>query len=88
MSALYRSLAAGESPARALQLAQNYLRSLSAETAEVAFQRLTDTPVAAASGLRRGARFGTLDTADTPLAVHNYSHPYHWAPYMLVGISG
>jgi CHAT domain-containing protein len=91
MGELYRRLRAHDTPAEALQAAQNYLRRLNpAEIADaldelkrsvegVGTQGIAPNVVTQARGTRLGRPVGTAP------ASADYRHPYYWAPFILVG---
>jgi CHAT domain-containing protein len=72
MADFYRELRAGKSPAAALQRAQNDLRQLGADQ------------IRARAGQIRGSVRGTVLSVDDRNA-GDYSHPFYWAPFVLVG---
>ncbi len=87
MRHLYQELKAGASPAEALHQAQQYLRQLSPTAIDEALQNmgegLTNTSVAR-NLLMRGKR-GSLDINEPDDRGEDYSHPFYWAPFVLVG---
>lgn len=79
MGEFYRRLQRGATPAAALREAQNDLRGLEAATMRTALARLRQAvqrsgPV----GVRFGASAGQTAATD-------YRHPYHWAPFVVIG---
>jgi CHAT domain-containing protein/tetratricopeptide (TPR) repeat protein len=76
MSAFYRKLTEGSPPVDALRAAQLHVRALGATqaAAELAELRVTVPP-------------GTRDMLDRlpPAPAAGYDHPYHWAPFTLLG---
>lgn len=86
MGAFYRHLRAGQSPARALQAAQHDLRSLSAADMQRELARLRQSLDAAGTAdLQTSTRDLVLpDGAPLDLA-SDYSHPFYWAPFIVVG---
>lgn len=84
MGRFYRHLREGAPPAAALQAAQRELRSLSPAEIEAALQELRQS-LAAPELLPTATRDLVLPQAeplDQPL---DYSHPFYWAPFILVG---
>lgn len=83
MGSFYRHLRAGAPPAAALQAAQTELRSLSPAEIAAALKTL-DQSLAAPDLLPAATRDLLLPAAplDQP---HDYSHPFYWAPFVLVG---
>jgi CHAT domain-containing protein len=91
MGKFYRRLRAGDAAAVALQAAQTYLRNLTPDDIATELAELTSSlekaraeavafqPVAK----ERSARHGR--PAGTSAAPNDYSHPYYWAPFILVG---
>jgi CHAT domain-containing protein len=76
MSRFYRHLRAGATPAAALQAAQNELRSLSAAEIRRELSLLDQPPTDTRDVRIAGA---------APAAAQNYSHPFYWAPFILIG---
>jgi CHAT domain-containing protein len=70
MGAFYDRLGAGEEPAEALRFAQNYLRGLGRDQVQEALAALEDREV--------------IPTEGAP-TVTPFSHPRHWAPFLVVG---
>jgi CHAT domain-containing protein len=89
MGAFYRNLQAGHAPSAALQMAQEFVRTLSAADVNNEIARLEEQLEPARGGTiasliheQRSARLGRpLTGARTA----QYSHPYYWAPFVLVG---
>jgi CHAT domain-containing protein len=71
MEAFYQGLRQGNPAAVALQQAQNHLRSLSPQEVQAERDRVAQA---------RGVVLSLKPHADT-----GYSHPYYWAPFILVG---
>jgi CHAT domain-containing protein len=71
MGEFYRRLKAGAAPAEALREAQRFLHGLSKD------------PVDGAPGAERRVIFGRQGV-QAPVDP-GYSHPYYWAPFVLVG---
>jgi CHAT domain-containing protein len=76
MAAFYRRLAAGTAPVDALRAAQLQVRGLG--VAEAA---------AELAALRAAVPASTRDVFNRmgPVGVAGYDHPYHWAPFVLMG---
>jgi CHAT domain-containing protein len=76
MGEFYRQLRAEKPkpPRVALQAAQNYLRGLDPDQIEEKV-----------AGLRDLARERDLEAECEAPEAEDYSHPYHWAPFVLVG---
>jgi CHAT domain-containing protein len=79
MSEFYRRLQHGATPAAALQEAQNYLRGLEQTTIQTALAQLQESLLRSGPA---GARFGA---SAGPAPERDYSHPYHWAPFVVIG---
>ncbi len=76
----YRYLCDGDFPALALSRAQSWLRSLSRQEAEHERGRLgLDAPRAPRAKQR------DFPQLPRPEAASDYSHPYYWAPFIVVG---
>jgi CHAT domain-containing protein len=73
MGEFYRRLRAHDTPAGALQAAQNYLRRLRPPEIASALKELK----------AHAARHGRLVGRSTVST--DYCHPYYWAPFILVG---
>jgi CHAT domain-containing protein len=76
MAAFYRRLAAGTVPVDALRAAQLHVRGLG--VAEAAAELAALRAVVPASTRDVFNRLG-------PVGAAGYDHPYHWAPFVLVG---
>ncbi len=73
MNTFYQALSTGVTKVEALQIAQTALID---ETASVEELNLADRGVGVVS---------TRDNASTTIADSGYSHPYYWAPFILIG---
>jgi CHAT domain-containing protein len=92
MGEFYRQLQAGKAPSVALQQAQLYLRKLPADAIKHELEQLQINLQEA------GAREVTVQTVVDQLAARHlrnqkatsgkadYSHPYYWAPFVLIGL--
>jgi CHAT domain-containing protein len=74
MAELYRRLAAGEPPAAALAGAQRRLQQIGAADVEGEVQKVRDF----------GVPVDDVTAAD-PSQSDGYRHPFHWAPFMVIG---
>lgn len=78
MGAFYRALRRGSEPSRALQEAQQYLRTLKPEAIAKELARLDKRLRLESSSSRE---YDVPELSST----RDYSHPYYWAPFVLVG---
>lgn len=88
MGEFYRQLRARASPAVALAKAQNYLRNLSQEETKTELAKLRRALRRAhieASEAAQSAAPRRHVGEDQPTLSAGYSHPYHWAAFILVG---
>jgi CHAT domain-containing protein/tetratricopeptide (TPR) repeat protein len=89
MGEFYRRLKAGGSPAWSLRQAQDFLRNLQPEEIQRELEKLEQGLAAGAArdAVKRGR--ATRDLAgDEAFAYEepvDYSHPFYWAPFVLVG---
>jgi CHAT domain-containing protein len=84
MGEFYRSLQAGTSAAAALRTAQNYLRSLDKDKRETELAKLRDELDVPSIPMSRDAIARHLRPAETTAMPAGYSHPYYWAPFILI----
>jgi CHAT domain-containing protein len=91
MGEFYRRLRGGDVPAAALQSAQRYLRCMAVDRVDAEVERMrvvlqeggADTVVQDLMGTVRHVK-----PVDAPAEMdpeHPYSHPFYWAPFILVG---
>lgn len=74
MGEFYRQFRTGKRPAECLHTAQNYLRTLN-----------PDTIAAESAKLREAGHARHLLPVGAIQPIREYSHPYYWAPFILVG---
>jgi len=91
MGEFYRQLQAGRDPSAALQAAQKFLCGLTPEEINVELVRLQTALQAAGAAetalqpvIREHSARHVGDEQHVP-APADYSHPYYWAPFILVG---
>jgi CHAT domain-containing protein len=90
MGEFYRKLLSGASPDVALQAAQNYLRTLSPDAIHIETDRLRGALQATRASSTTLQLIEEVQTRHIRLAnsvpvATDYSHPYYWAPFILVG---
>lgn len=87
MGFFYRRLRAGLAPAAALQAAQNELRQLSADQATRHLTQLRQSPGLADPQLPPAERVRDFAIPGLDPLEHapDYSHPFYWAPFIVVG---
>lgn len=90
MTRFYQHLRSGAPPATALQSAQNGLRSLSAERMEQEREQLKTILSERNVDVRelRPLTRHLLPVSETEEGLTGYSHPFYWAPFILIGTVG
>jgi CHAT domain-containing protein len=90
MGHFYRHLRAGDTPVIALQAAQKYLRSLVPDEITVELDLLKavlEDAGASETSLEPLNEFRDARYRGASTAPQDYSHPFYWAPFILVGTS-